>query len=82
MIVALGFSQIEGDATIYPGVMLIDTEKCTEEWKNAIRCSVHRWEYRPPSEWESLVSAQVHPPVMVEATAVVHYHNRLKENKP
>lgn len=72
MIVSLGFGNTDGDT---PSVFVIDTEKCTEEWRNAILRQIRdcAHQYDCPKEWQSLERAKVNLPAMVDAAVFIYY---------
>jgi hypothetical protein len=67
MIVALGFGNCTGDT---PSVFVVDTDKCSEEWRNAIIDK----KAPMPTEWDSLEDARVNLPVLVEKTVFLYYN--------
>lgn len=78
MIVALGFGSIDGDT---PSVFVVDTNKCTPEWQDAIdkelktdHSKLPDWSSVMPKDWASLKDAQVELPAMVEATVFLYYN--------
>ncbi len=70
MIVALGFGNTNGDT---PSVFVVDTDKCTKEWREAILRDINIGNYEFPKEWGSLEKARVKLPALVEAAVFVYY---------